>query len=116
MKRVLLTDSAADHVLRIQGNNLNAFSDEKGVIAYCFGVLSTLLCLGRDCEEIQNNADGILNVMEALNRYNDLLTSLSETNERNVGGYEYVEPEQDYDEYRDAAVCHADGGGETRNE
>ena len=53
MKRVLLTDKAADEVLRIREDRYGTLSFEKGLIADGFGELSTLINLGRDNEELQ---------------------------------------------------------------
>ena len=106
MKRVLLTDKAAHDILCIRNNELGTFSYDKSAIADAFGELSTLINLGRDNdnEELQNCTDGILKVMEVLNRYNGLLNVLSQTSERLDGSYEYVNPGQDYDNERDCAL------------
>lgn len=107
MRRVLLSENAANEVMRIREDKFGAFSDEKCNIADAFGHLTTMLNLGRDCEEMANCIDGILNVMAVLDRYNDLLNSLNETDDKRYGRYELVEPEQDYDKDRDSAVCGA---------
>lgn len=104
MRRVLLTENAAKEVMRIREDKFGAYSDEKCNIADAFGHLTTMLNLGRDCEEMANCTDGILNVMAVLDRYNDLLNSLNETNDKRYGRYELVEPEQDYNKDRDSAV------------
>lgn len=104
MRRVLLTEKAASEVMRIRENKFGTFSEEKCAIANAFGILSTLVSLGKDCEELANNADSILAVMEVVNRYNDLLNLLNSTDDKALGGYEYVEPEHDYDQNRDSAV------------
>ncbi len=105
MKRVLLTDNAANEIMRIRNDEFETFSFYKTAIADAFGELSTLISLGREREneDLQNCADGILKVMEVLNRYNGLLNVLSETSERQEGGYIYDKPEQDYDVDRDCA-------------
>ena len=106
MKRVLLTDNAANEIMRIRNDELGTFSCDKSAIADAFGELSTLINLGREREneDLQNCADGILKVMEVLNRYNGLLNVLSETSERLDGGYTYDKPEQDYDGDRDSVL------------
>ena len=104
MRRVLLTENAANEVMRIREDKFGAYSDEKCNIADAFGELATMINLGRDCEEMANCTDGILKVMNVLGNYNDLLNSLNETNDKRYGRYELVEPEQDYDKDRDSAV------------
>lgn len=106
MKRVLLTDNAANEIMRIRNDELGTLSCDKSAIADAFGELSTLINLGREREneDLQNCADGILKVMEVLNKYNGLLNVLSETSERLDGGYTYDKPEQDYDGDRDCAL------------
>lgn len=104
MRRVLLNEQAADQVMRLREDKFGAYSDEKCNIADAFGHLVTMINLGRDCEEMANCIDGILNVMAVLDRYNDLLNSLNETDDKRYGRYELVEPEQDYDKDRDSAV------------
>lgn len=99
MKRVLLTDKAADEVLRIREDRYGTLSAEKGLIADGFGELSTLINLGResDNEDLQGCADGILKVMEILNRYNTLLNLLCATSNCEDGRYEYAKPEHEFD-------------------
>ena len=97
MKRVLLTDKAADEVLRIREDRYGTLSFEKGLIADGFGELSTLINLGRDNEELQLCADGILKVMEILNRYNTLLNLLCATSKCEDVRYEYAKPEHEFD-------------------
>lgn len=99
MKRVLLTDNAASEIMRIRNDELDTFSSEKGAIADAFGELSTLINLGRDKdnESLRCCADGILNVMELLNRYNMLLNVLSEISDKHLGRYEFVESVQNID-------------------
>jgi len=104
MRRVLLTENAANEVMRIREDKFEAYSDEKCTIADAFGELATMINLGRDCEEMANCTDGILKVMNVLGNYNDLLNSLNETDDKRYGRYELVEPEQDYDKDRDSAV------------
>lgn len=104
MRRVLLNEQAADQVMRLREDKFGAYSDEKCNIADAFGHLTTMLNLGRDCEEMANCTDGILNVMAVLDRYNDLLNDINNTNDKRYGRYELVEPEQDYDKDRDSAV------------
>lgn len=95
MRKVLLTEKAANEVMRIRENKLGMFGDEKCFIADAFGTLSTLINLGRDCEELQHCTDDILKVMEVVNKYNDLLNVLSSTDDCMIGKYDYVESEQD---------------------
>ncbi len=104
MRRVLLTENAANEVMRIREDKFGAYSDEKCNIADAFGHLTTMLNLGRDCEEMANCTDGILKVMAVLDRYNDLLNYLNETDDKHLGKFEYVEPNQDFDKDRDSAV------------
>lgn len=104
MRRVLLTENAANDVMRIREDKFGAYSDEKCNIADAFGELTTMINLGRDNEEMANCTDGILLVMCVLERYNSLLNSLNETDDRRNGKFELVEPEQDYDKDRDSAV------------
>jgi len=107
MKRVLLTDKAANEVMQIREDKFGAYSDEKCNIADAFGHLTTMLNLGRDCEEMANCTDGILKVMSVLDRYNDLLNNINNTNDKHLGKFEYVEPNQDFDKDRDSAVLGA---------
>lgn len=104
MRRVLLTENAANEVMRIREDKLGAYSDEKCNIADAFGHLTTMLNLGRDCEEMSNCTDGILKVMAVLDRYNDLLNDINKTDDKHWGKFEYVEPNQDFDKDRDSAV------------
>lgn len=104
MRRVLLTENAANEVMRIRENKFGTFSDEKCAIADAFGELTTMINLGRDCEELANCVDGILKVMSVLERYNGLLNTLNETDDKDLGKFKFVEPEQDYDQDRDSAV------------
>jgi len=104
MRRVLLTENAANEVMRIREDKFGAYSDEKCNIADAFGHLTTMLNLGRDCEEMANCTDGILLVMSVLERYNDLLNTITETDDKRNGKFELVEPEQDFDKDRDSAV------------
>lgn len=104
MRRVLLTENAANEVMRIREDKFGAYSDEKCNIADAFGHLTTMLNLGRDCEEMANCTDGILMVMSVLERYNDLLNTITETDDRRNGKFELVEPNQDFDKDRDSAV------------
>lgn len=104
MRRVLLTENAANEVMRIREDKFGAYSDEKCNIADAFGHLTTMLNLGRDCEEMANCTDGILLVMSVLERYNDLLNTITETDDKRNGKFELVEPEQDFDKGRDSAV------------
>ena len=104
MRRVLLTENAANEVMRIREDKFGAYSDEKCAIADAFGELTTMINLGRDNEEMANCTDGILKVMSVLERYNGLLNSLNETDDKDLGMFKFVEPEQDYDKDRDSAV------------
>ena len=104
MRRVLLTENAANEVMRIREDKFGAYSDEKCAIADAFGELTTMINLGRDNEEMANFTDGILKVMSVLERYNGLLNSLNETDDKDLGMFKFVEPEQDYDQDRDSAV------------
>lgn len=104
MKRVLLTDKAANEVMQIREDKFGAYSDEKCNITDAFGHLTTMLNLGRDCEEMANCTDGIIKVMSVLDRYNDLLNNISKTDDKHWGKFEYVEPNQDFDKDRDSAV------------
>lgn len=106
MKRVLLTDNAANEIMRIRTDEFGTFSSDKSSIADAFCELSTLINLGREREneDLQNCADGILKVMEVLNRYNGLLNVLYETSERLDGVYTYGKPEQNYDGDRDCVL------------
>ena len=110
MTRVLLTENAASEILRIRTDELGTFSCDKSAIADAFGELSTLIAIGResDNDELQNCANGVLKVMEVLTKYNGLLNVLSETSDCKDGYYDYVEPEQDFDRYRDSALCDSD--------
>ena len=104
MKRVLLTGEAACDVMRIREDKFGTFSEEKCAIADALCNLAAMISLGRDNEEMANCADRILKVMCVLDRYNDLLNTLHETDDRCYGKFEYVEPKQDYDPNRDSAV------------
>lgn len=104
MRRVLLTENAANEVMRIREDKLSAYSDEKCNIADAFGHLTTMLNLGRDCEEMANCTDGILKVMAVLDRYNNLLNDINKTDDKHCGKFEYAEPNQDFDKDRDSAV------------
>lgn len=104
MRRVLLTENAANEVMQIREDKFDAYSDEKCNIADAFGHLTTMLNLGRDCEEMANCTDGILKVMAVLDRYNDLLNDINKTDDKHCGKFEYAEPNQDFDKDRDSAV------------
>lgn len=100
----MLTENAADQVMRLRENKFGAFDDEKKVIADAFSNLTTMINLGRDCEEMANCTDNILMVMNVLSRYNDLINDIGQTDDKHWGKFEYVEPNQDFDKDRDAAV------------
>lgn len=95
MRKVLLTEKAANEVMRIREDRLGMFSDEKGFIADAFGTLSDIINMARDSEDgLSFCIDGLLEVMEVLNRYNSLLNVLNKSNEHEFGRYEYVESEK----------------------
>jgi hypothetical protein len=105
MKRVLLTEKAANEVMRIREDKYGTFSDEKGFIADAYGTLSDIINMARDSEDgLSFCVDGLLKVMEVLNRYNSLLNVLNKSSEHEFGRYEYVESEHDCNEKRDSVV------------
>lgn len=90
MRRVLLTEEAANEVMRIRENDLGAYSDEKCNIADAYATLNCLINLGRDCEEIANCIEDLLAIMYVLERYNRLMNILFGSTENKKGRYEYV--------------------------
>ena len=104
MRRVILSEKAADEVMRIRENRYDVFNEEKCAIADSYAELTGMINIGRDCEEIASCTEGILMVMSVLERYNGLLNRLAETDDKNFGEFKFVNPEQDYDKDKDSSV------------
>lgn len=105
MRRVLLTEKAANEVMRIREDKFGTFSDEKGFIADAFGVLNDLVNIARDSSDVIGACvDDLLKVMDVLNRYNSLLNVLNNSSDHEFGKFEYVESNKEYDNDNNSAM------------